>query len=104
MPEASEKAHRGHPDFRVHGTIFATLGYPDNAWGMVRLAPEEQQELVHEHPGIFQPVKGAWGRQGCTLVRLDAVDDETLGQAMTLAWGNITRRKPARRPGPGPLL
>jgi hypothetical protein len=30
MPEAEEHAHMDHPDFRVGGKIFATLGYPDN--------------------------------------------------------------------------
>src|SRR5262245_47259746 len=29
LPEASEVGHMGHPDFRVGGKIFATLGYPD---------------------------------------------------------------------------
>ena len=28
MPEATEGAHMEHPDFRVRGKIFATLGYP----------------------------------------------------------------------------
>jgi len=27
FPEAVEAAHMGHPDFRVAGRIFATLGY-----------------------------------------------------------------------------
>jgi hypothetical protein len=32
MPEAREVGHMGHPDFRVGGKIFATLGYePDPA-------------------------------------------------------------------------
>ena len=29
MPEASEGAHMGHPDFRVKGKIFATLFWRD---------------------------------------------------------------------------
>lgn len=29
LPEATEQSHMGHPDFRVRGRIFATLGYPD---------------------------------------------------------------------------
>jgi hypothetical protein len=29
QPEAAEQAHMGHPDFRVGGKIFATLGWPD---------------------------------------------------------------------------
>jgi hypothetical protein len=38
-----ERAHMGHPDFRAGGKIFATLGYPDNDWGMVALTPEQQE-------------------------------------------------------------
>jgi hypothetical protein len=34
---AVEHAHHGHPDFRAHGRIFATLGHPDSQWGMVAL-------------------------------------------------------------------
>ena len=40
LPRASEAAHMGHPDFRVAGRIFATLGYPRSGWGMVKLTPE----------------------------------------------------------------
>jgi len=29
LPEAIEASHGGHPDFRVGGKIFATLGYPN---------------------------------------------------------------------------
>jgi hypothetical protein len=29
FPETSESAHMAHPDYRVRGKIFATLGYPD---------------------------------------------------------------------------
>jgi hypothetical protein len=32
LPEAAEIGHMGHPDFRVRGKIFATLGYPDDGW------------------------------------------------------------------------
>jgi len=31
-----------HPDFRVGGKIFATVGYPDKARGMVKRSPEDQ--------------------------------------------------------------
>ena len=42
LPEALEVGHMGHPDFRVGGKIFATLGYPDARWAMVKLTPEQQ--------------------------------------------------------------
>ena len=45
MPEAVEAGHMGHPDFRVGGRIFATLGHPDEDWAMVKLTPEQQEAL-----------------------------------------------------------
>ena len=103
---ALEKAHMGHPDFRTpKGKIFATL-QADDAHGMVALTPEQQAQFVADHPDAFAPAAGAWGRGGSTIVRLAAIDAETLGDAMTLAWRNKTvvsqrssvssRRKPRR--------
>ena len=75
-----------HPDFRVNGKVFATLGYPDAAWGMVRLMPEQQEDFIALAPEAFQPANGTWGRQGSTLVRLDAVDLHVLENALAAAW------------------
>src|SRR5258707_15248695 len=85
MQDASEGEHMAHPDSRAHGRIFATL-HPDHKQGMVKLTPDQQHAFLREHPGTFTPASGAWGRQGCTMVRLSAVDEDTLGEAMTLAW------------------
>ena len=53
-----------HPDFRVAGKVFATLWYPDQAWGVVKLTSKQQEALVKERPDAFVPVKGAWGLHG----------------------------------------
>src|ERR1700730_12340718 len=99
MAGASEGSHMNHPDFRATGRIFATLD-PDGRRGMVKLTPAQQQEFVEGHPAAFVPASGAWGRQGCTMVTLNAVDEATLGEAMTLAWQN-TLTKRATRPKAG---
>jgi hypothetical protein len=96
MKGAIESAHMGHPDFRVNGRIFATL-HPDDAWGMVKLTPEQQQDFMRRDRA-FVPEAGAWGRQGCTAVRLDGVDEDTLGEALTLAWRNVAQKKVSRAP------
>lgn len=93
MPEAVESEHMAHPDFRVGGKIFATLGYPDQEHGMVNLPPEEQARLVRDHPKIFAAAKGAWGRTGSTSVRLDLIDRATLQGVMKIAW---RKRAPKR--------
>ena len=67
---SEEHAHHGHPDFRIQGRLFATLGYPDTTRAMVKLTPEQQSEFMYDFPAVFSPVNGAWGRQGCTSVYL----------------------------------
>ena len=86
FPEAAERAHMHHPDFRVGGKIFATLGYPDKAWGMVKLTPVEQEMLVAAEPEVFVPAKGAWGRQGSTTVLLKSAKTTTVRKALSAAW------------------
>src|SRR5436190_17653326 len=86
MPQSSESAHMNHPDFRVGGKIFATLGYPDGGHGMVVLPPDEQARIINSHPKIFTLAKGAWGKQGSTTVRLESIDATTLKAALQIAW------------------
>src|SRR5215510_10799256 len=85
LQDAIEGEHMAHPDFRVNGRIFATL-HPDGQQGMVKVTLDQQRDFIHQYPATFTPASGAWGRQGCTMVQLSAVDEETLGEAMTLAW------------------
>jgi hypothetical protein len=86
LPETEERAHMDHPDFRVRGKIFATLGYPDKNWAMVKLFPGQQAEFVAEDPKTFVPVKGGWGKQGGTNVLLKAASEERVREAMRVAW------------------
>jgi len=88
FPEVSENQHMNHPDFRVGGKIFATLGYPDAEHGMVVLPPEEQARLIKSHPKMFAPAKGAWGKRGSTTVRLAAVNASALRSTLEIAWRN----------------
>ena len=105
MKDAVESAHMGHPDFRADGKIFATL-HADMKVGMVKLTPAQQEQFVRDAPDVFAPEPGAWGRQGCTAVRLAGVDEEMLGEAMTLARRNVgdssaAARKTRKRPASG---
>ena len=91
MEGAVEGAHMGHPDFRVDNRIFATLHH-DREFGMVTLTPDQQEQFTRAHPDAFAPESGAWGRAGSTRVRLASVDEETLGEVVTLAWQNIVNK------------
>jgi hypothetical protein len=93
FPEAIESAHMRHPDFRVGGKIFATLGYPNKESAVVKLTRDEQREFVRRDPDVFKPVKGAWGRQGHTNVYLPAGKIDIVRQALTAAWRNTAPKR-----------
>ena len=97
LPEATEVGHMGHPDFRLGGRIFATLGHPDERWAMVKLTPEQQEGLVAAEPDAFMPVKGSWGRKGATSVLLREAKAASVRTALMAAWRNVAPPKLARR-------
>jgi hypothetical protein len=91
--DAEERDHQHHPDFRVKGKVFATLGYPDTEWGMVKLTPDEQYAYMKIEPEAFQPAAGAWGKGGSTLIKLAKVKKATLRDALESAWSAMSKRK-----------
>jgi hypothetical protein len=95
MEGAFESSHMDHPDFRVNNRIFATLTH-DEDMGMVSLAPDDQQAFIRQHPSAFSMVNGSWGLGGATRVHLDGVDEDVLGEAMTLAWRLAIAKGPTK--------
>jgi hypothetical protein len=96
LPGATESSHMRHPDFRVHGKVFATLGYPDQLWGMVKLTPDQQRAFVQSDGVAFVPVKGAWGERGCTNVRLSKAREALLQEAIAAACSNVPEARKRR--------
>jgi len=83
---AEESSHMGNPDFRVGGRIFATLAAAKQGYGNIMITPEQQSAFIEEMPEIFNPVKGGWGRNGATHVRLDLANEDLLTGALKTAW------------------
>jgi hypothetical protein len=54
--------------------------------GMVAPMPEQQEDFIAMAPAALRPAAGAWGRQGSTLVRLEAVGLDVLEMALAAAW------------------
>jgi hypothetical protein len=93
LPDSEERWHMDHPDFRVGGKIFATLGYPHTSLGMVKLSPEDQHYFMKSDPVTFVPVNGAWGRRGATFVHLERVRRGALVKAIHAAWRNTAPKR-----------
>ena len=96
LPGVAESSHQAHPDFRFHNKIFATLGYPDARWGMVKLSSEQQVRVTRKFPSVFQPASGAWGRAGSTILLLSEIASTDLRPILRQAYDNLAR--PARGP------
>jgi hypothetical protein len=96
LPEAEESAHQGHPDFRVGGRVFASLG-PDGTWGMLKPTCEQQVQLVGAEPEVFEPFAGAWGARGATRVAFARARKATVEDALAAAWRNTAPRAVLRR-------
>ncbi|HEY9216919.1 MAG TPA: MmcQ/YjbR family DNA-binding protein [Phenylobacterium sp.] len=91
MPEAYEEAHFEQTSFRVNKKIFCTMGEPPRI--MLKLDPEDQQNLVEGEPALVAPVPGYWGRKGSTHVRLEGLDEARLAQWMRLAWAGVAPKR-----------
>jgi hypothetical protein len=93
LPCTLEGEHMQHADFRIvkgkTTRIFATLSREQMGCGVLMLTPEQQQAFCVELPYVFQPVPGGWGRNGCTLVQLDAAQEETVRGGLRVAYTNI---------------
>jgi hypothetical protein len=97
FPGAVESSHMNHPDFRLNNQIFATLSAQENAKGVVKLTPDQQQDFVTEHPKAFSPVQGGWGRMGMTYVHLHEADEFLMNGALTTAFHNLQKKQAAKK-------
>ena len=95
LPEVVESAHFHHPDFRVRNKVFATLGYPDDRYGMINLTPDQQAEILRAEPAAFRPAAGAWGRRGGSVVLLAVIAAARIRPLLRQAWENVAA--PAKR-------
>jgi hypothetical protein len=84
MPEAEEKSHFNHPDFRVCNKIFAAL-WPQDLQSVVKLDPGERARLVLERPKVFS-VSPYGKRGGYTVVDLVQIEEDELRVLMMKAW------------------
>jgi hypothetical protein len=95
LPDTTEGAHHGHPDFRVNGRIFATLDRQGER-GMVKLPVARQRAVLAEDPA-FSPAQGGWGKQGCTMVDLARASSARVEAAVHEARQDAMAQPPPKR-------
>jgi hypothetical protein len=90
QPQAEEKSHMGHPDFRVGGKIFATL-QPAKKIAVVMLSPADQAAAVQMNPEAL--TQKYWGKKGYVEVNLQRASSALLRALAQAAWRNVAPSK-----------
>ena len=90
MPEAEERQHHGHPDFRVNNKIFATL-WPKESRVVVKLSMADQTVYLKSSPRTFST--NAWSGQGWTNVQLKYVSADRFRELVEDSWRDIAPKR-----------
>jgi hypothetical protein len=72
----------------------------DGATANFKFSPDEQALKCLLLPDAFTPVPNAWGQQGWTTAKLDALTLDDLAAALEMAWRHAVvhkTRRPRRR-------
>ena len=65
---------------------------------MIKLPPADQAFLLRAGGSAFRPAAGAWGRQGCTLVRLSEASTASVREALGIAHEAVPAPAPSKAP------
>ena len=97
LPGAEERAHHGHPDFRVQGRIFATL-WPTQHRSVLRLTQEDAEGIARLEPETYRLVSNR-GPYAWLSVDLRRVAGEQFGRLLEQAWRLRAEEEPGRQGG-----
>ncbi len=92
FPETTEQAHFVKPSFKAGKKIFATYNGKENRV-CVKLSEIDQDVFSAFDKSIIYPVPNKWGKQGWTLINLLKVPEETLVDALTMAYCEVAPKK-----------
>ena len=93
--ESSESPHFEKTSFRVGKKIFATMNSTQKEV-VVKLTDADQDIFCSANGGAIQPVEGAWGKKGWTLVKLDLVELELFKSVLTSSYVTVAPKKLAK--------
>lgn len=79
------KAVMGAVRLAVHGRTFATVGWPDAGWAVVKLRPSDRTALSVGSDAL-SPERGRRGSRGVTMVRLPLIGEALAGRVLLEAW------------------
>jgi len=91
----TESPHFDRAAFKV-ARIYVTLA-ADGQTANFRFTPDEQALKCLTVPAAFAPLPNAWGQQGWTTARLEALSPDDLRSALETAWRHAVVQRARRR-------
>lgn len=82
--------------FKVAGKAFATLGWPEAGWAVVKLALRDQVTAMSLSDAVT-PEPGRRRNSGVTLVRLEKADPDVVAHVLAAAFNYAYRGAVQRR-------
>lgn len=76
--------------FQIGGKAFATLGWPEQGWAVVKVDPTIQQWALSLSDGLA-PEPGRRRSAGIVLARLAAIDEAIAAELLAAAWRYASR-------------
>src|SRR5689334_23290776 len=92
FPEAEEMPHFEKASFRIKKKIFATTDAKNNRC-VVKLSAIDQSTFSSYDSTIIYPIKGAWGKQGWTIIELKKVPKKLLEDALITSYCEVAPKK-----------
>lgn len=97
--QVSEKPHFDKTSFRFGEKIFATLDSVKET-ASLKLPEIDQSIYCQLQPAIATPAKGAWGKQGWTIIDLKNISQSILTEALAKAYLNVAPKKTVKNKTP----
>lgn len=92
FPQSEELPHFEKTSFRVKKKIFATLDFTHSR-ACVKLTPFDQGLFCSFDAQTVYPVPNKWGKQGWTHIELSRIPEDTLRDALELAYTTVAGSK-----------
>jgi len=90
FPGTSEQPHFEKTSFRVKKKIFATLSV-EKKEAVLKFSLVDQSVFCLINSAIIYPVKGAWGKQGWTIILLPKITRVLLQDALTTSYSEVAQ-------------
>lgn len=91
-PETTEEPHFKNTSFRVRKKIFATYDF-NTQLACLKLSEKDQDLFSLFDSSLIFPVPNKWGKQGWTLAKIEALDEEILRDLLYSAFCQVAPEK-----------